>query len=241
MAGFVVVPALLSTFSLTALLLIAPWLLSLGFGLWTLVTLWLAVATKELLIGRYRPLRTPAWSAFHLRHWIVVRMVRLVPWTLLEGTEAKNVALRALGARIGKRVHIHRGVDVLNGGWDLLELGDDVSVLREVHLGLAELDAGELVIGPVAHRRRRDAGDARQHRSRHHDRCGRDRARAVVCAGRRRGAGRRGLGRRAGRDDRPHACAGGDRRRRRRHVAVVVHRVDAVGAGCCTRRCWRCR
>ncbi|MCU0866746.1 MAG: amino acid adenylation domain-containing protein [Planctomycetes bacterium] len=147
--GFVVMPALLSTFSLTALLLIAPWLLSLGFGLWTLVTLWMAVATKELLIGRYRPLRTPAWSAFHLRHWIVVRMVRLVPWTLLEGTEAKNVALRALGARIGKRVHIHRGVDVLNGGWDLLELGDDVSVLREVHLGLAELDAGELVIGPV--------------------------------------------------------------------------------------------
>ena len=147
--GFVVAPALFATFTLPELLLLGPWLLSLGFFAYALVALWIAVVAKELLIGRYRACRTPAWSGLHLRHWLVVRLVRLVPWSLLEGTEAKNAALRALGARIGKRVHLHRGVDVLSGGWDLLEIGDDVTLGREVHLGTAELDAGHLVLGPV--------------------------------------------------------------------------------------------
>ena len=148
--GFAVLPTLLHSFTLTQLLLVAPWLAALGFALWTLASLWLAVVTKEVLIGRYVPMRAPAWGGFHVRHWIVVRLVRLVPWSLLEGTEAKNVALRALGARIGKRVHIHRGVDVLGGGWDLLELGDDVTLAREVRLGLVELDAGLLVLDRVS-------------------------------------------------------------------------------------------
>ena len=147
--GFVVTPALFATFSLTEVLLFGPWLVALGFAAHTLVTLWIAVVGKELLIGRYRAVRTPAWSGLHLRHWLVVRLVRLVPWSLLEGTECKCIALRALGARIGKRVHIHRGVDVLSGGWDLLEVGDDVTLGREVHLGVAELDDGHLVLGRV--------------------------------------------------------------------------------------------
>ncbi|MFN7587960.1 MAG: amino acid adenylation domain-containing protein [Planctomycetota bacterium] len=147
--GFVIAPALLATFTLTELLLIGPWLAALGFFSYAWVALWVAVIGKELLIGRYRAVRTPAWSGLHLRHWLVVRLVRLVPWSLFEGTEAKSMALRALGARIGKRVHIHRGVDVLSGGWDLLEIGDDVTLGREVHLGVAELDAGHLVLGPV--------------------------------------------------------------------------------------------
>ena len=149
LVGFVLVPWAGTTFSLTQLLLIGPWLAALGFCAWTLLSLWLAITAKELLIGRYQPQRARAWSGFYVRHWIVVRMVRFVPWSLLEGTEAKNVALRALGARIGKRVHLHRGVDVLSGGWDLLELGDDVTLLREVDLGLCDLDEGHLVVGRV--------------------------------------------------------------------------------------------
>ncbi len=152
--GFAVVPTLLHSFTLTELLLVAPWLAALGFAGWTLAAVWIVVVAKEVLIGRYVPMHVPAWSSFHVRHWIVLRLVRLVPWSLLEGTEAKNIVLRALGARIGRRVHIHRGVDVLSGGWDLLELGDEVTLAREVRLGLVELDAGELVFDRV----RIDAG-----------------------------------------------------------------------------------
>lgn len=147
--GFVLVPWLLTGFSLPVLAVLAP---SLALGLtvvYAAITLGLAVAAKTLLIGRYRSLRVPAWSTFHLRHWLVVRTVRLVPWSLLQGTCLQVWALRALGARIGERVHLHRGVDLCGGGWDLLEIGDGATLGREVDLGLCELDGGDLVVGAV--------------------------------------------------------------------------------------------
>lgn len=149
LAGFVVLPWLAEQFSLLQILFIGPWLGAIGFGAYAVVTLACAIGAKELLIGRYLPQRVPAWSSFHVRHWIVVRLVRLVPWNLLDGTEAKVAALRALGAKIGKRVHLHRGVDVLSGGWDLIEIGDDAALMREAEIGSCQLDDGHLVVGPV--------------------------------------------------------------------------------------------
>src|SRR5205085_1581702 len=71
-------------------------------------------------------------------------------WPLLEGTVLQNVALRLLGARIGRRVHIHRGVNLLQGGWDLLDIGDDVTIGQDASLRLVELEDGHVVVGPVS-------------------------------------------------------------------------------------------
>jgi non-ribosomal peptide synthetase-like protein len=149
LGAFVVVPWLARTVSLTQLLLLAPFAAAVAMAAWTVAVAALAVAAKRALIGRYRPLRAPVWSALHVRHWIVVRLVRLVPWTLLDATEAKNALLRALGARIGERVHVHRCANVLDGGWDLLELGDDVTLAREAHVAPCELDDGHVVFDSV--------------------------------------------------------------------------------------------
>ncbi len=148
-AAFVLLPWLADGVSLTAMLLLGPWLAAAGLVVWTLVATWIAVVAKEVLIGRYVPTRVPAWSSLHVRHWVVVRLVRLVPWSLLAGTTAQHAVLRALGARIGRRVHIHRAVDLLGGGWDLLELGDDVTLQRETELVTCELDDGDFVVGAV--------------------------------------------------------------------------------------------
>lgn len=145
--------------------LVLPWLadrlgtfglLVAGIWIWTAVrlalalpTLALAVAVKRLLIGRYEAGRVPVWSLYYLRHWVVQRIVRLLPWGLFQGTEMQLFALRCLGARIGKNVHVHRGVDLLVGGWDLLDLGDDVSLGQEAGLGIAEYDDSCLVFAPV--------------------------------------------------------------------------------------------
>ncbi len=147
--AFGLLPRLLAGFPLVVLLMLLPWLGAIGVLVYTLAALWFTVLTKELLIGRYEPTRVPVWSWFHVRHWLVVHTVRLVPWSLLQGTEAQNAALRALGARIGKRVHIHRGTDLLAGGWDLLDIGDDATIGREAGLGMCDLDAGDLVVGAV--------------------------------------------------------------------------------------------
>jgi non-ribosomal peptide synthetase-like protein len=135
----------------------APWqaallLLGLGLGAWLLwlpFSVAITVALKRALIGRYRATRQPVWGSYYLRHWIVTHSARQIPWPLVQGTAAQAWVLRALGARVGRRVFLHRGVDLARGGWDLLSLGDDVTVGQDAALRLADLDQGQLVIAPV--------------------------------------------------------------------------------------------
>lgn len=109
----------------------------------------LTLTTKRLLIGRYRPRRDRAWSSFYVRNWVVHRMARLIPWDMLAGTEYLNTVLRLLGAQIGQRVHIHRGVDVSRGGWDLLSVGDDVTIARDGAIRLVDIDRGHIEAGAI--------------------------------------------------------------------------------------------
>jgi non-ribosomal peptide synthetase-like protein len=146
---FHLLPGLVDGLGLVATVLLAPLFGLAGLALFVPFSVALAVAAKRSLIGRYRPQRAPVWGGFYVRNWIVQHTVRLVPWWLIEGTEFQCMALRALGAKIGRRVHLHRGVDLLHGGWDLLEIGDDVTVSQDVTLRVVELDAGEIVVGPV--------------------------------------------------------------------------------------------
>jgi hypothetical protein len=142
-------PWLSGRVGLVLLILLAPVLLGCVSVLVTPLTVAIAVHTKKLLIGRYEPGSTPAWSGLFVRMWIVRRVVRIVPWGTIAGTEFQCIALRRLGARIGKRVHIHRGVDLLQGGWDLLEIGDDVTLSQDASVRTVQLDAGQVVVGPV--------------------------------------------------------------------------------------------
>jgi non-ribosomal peptide synthetase-like protein len=148
-AAFVLLPALTATLGLVPLLLLAPLLILAALAAYVPLSVALAVAVKKLLIGRYEAVRAPVWGGFHLRNWIVQQTVKTVPWSVLEGTEFHNAALRALGARIGRRVHLHRGVHLRQGGWDLLDIGDDVTIGQDASIRLVELDDGQIVVGPV--------------------------------------------------------------------------------------------
>ena len=120
---------------------------------YTLLTVVVGVGAKWALIGRYRPMRVRAFGWWHVRHWIVVRLVALSPWEMLESVGIAPHALRLLGARIGRNVHIHRGVRLTDGGWDLLTLEDDATIGQDACLRTVELESGTLVVGPVTVRR----------------------------------------------------------------------------------------
>ncbi len=143
------VPWLVGSVGLVASLMLAPFLALATLVVYVPASVVLTVALKRLLIGRYRPLRAPVWGGFYTRHWIVAHTARLIPWDLVAGTVVYGAVLRALGARVGARVHFHRGVDLAGGGWDLLDIGDDVTLGQDAALRLVELDDGHVVIGPV--------------------------------------------------------------------------------------------
>jgi non-ribosomal peptide synthetase-like protein len=148
--AFGLLPWLTDKIGLVPSLLLAPTLALTAFLVYTPLSVGFAVMMKRLLIGCYRPLRVPVWSGFFLRNWIVQQTVRLVPWRVLEGTLFQQAALRALGARIGQRVHIHRGVNLLQGGWDLLDIGNDATLSQDAEVRLVELDDGDIVVGSVS-------------------------------------------------------------------------------------------
>jgi non-ribosomal peptide synthetase-like protein len=143
------IPELTADLGLASFVLAAPIILYAGIGLYAAFMVAFAVALKKLLIGKYRPRREPVWGSFYVRNWMVTQAVRLIPWRVLEGTIFQHAVLRMLGARIGKRVHIHRGVNLLHGGWDLLDIGDDVAIHRDVALRLVDLHEGQIVVGSV--------------------------------------------------------------------------------------------
>ena len=148
-AIFEVAPLVLKSFGLTSTLLLLPGFAGVALVLYTLLTVTATLVAKRVLIGAYRPGRTPIWTAFYARHWIVVSVARSIPWDLLRGTVLTSAVLRLLGARVGKRLHVHRGVDLAMGAWDLLTIGDDVTLSQDASIGLVHLEAGQLVMGTV--------------------------------------------------------------------------------------------
>jgi non-ribosomal peptide synthetase-like protein len=146
---FHAVPAVTERMGVVTLMLLFPPFTLLCLAGYAVAAVAYAVWMKRRFIGRYQPMRVPVWGRQWLEHWVVSRAVARIPWWLLEGTEYQKMVLRALGARIGERVHIHRGVELTDGGWDLLEIGDDVTLSQSASVRLIELEDGEMIVGPV--------------------------------------------------------------------------------------------
>jgi non-ribosomal peptide synthetase-like protein len=104
-----------------------------------LLTGGLLVATvaliKWLVVGRYRPRVEPLWSRFVRRSEFATGLYEAaaVPGLLfmLVGTPFLPVALRLFGARIGRRTWI---ATTYLTEFDLVEIGDDAAVGRDVSL-----------------------------------------------------------------------------------------------------------
>jgi non-ribosomal peptide synthetase-like protein len=147
---FEAAPRLSEGLGILPLLMLAPVVFFAGLVVWSLLAIGVTVLAKRALVGKYRPLEEPAWGSFYVRNWMVQQIARAIPWWVMEGTEFQLATLRALGARIGERVHFHRGVTMGQGGWDLLDIGDDVTVGQDASLGLVEMDAGCIVVAPIS-------------------------------------------------------------------------------------------
>jgi non-ribosomal peptide synthetase-like protein len=107
----------------------------------------LTVAAKWLLLGRLKPGRHPLWGSMYLRWWTVRSLLRLVPVNCLAGTPILPLFLRAMGARIGRNVHVDSH-HVL--GFDLLSVGDDTVIESDTSIPGWRIHGGELIFGTVA-------------------------------------------------------------------------------------------
>ena len=153
---FHALPALVATVGVANAVWMTPLCLMLLAVLWFPASVLLTLLAKRILINRYQAGRVRAWSPQFVREWIVEQVSSSIPWGLIEGTELVSWTYRMLGARIGRRVHIHRGVNMRRGGWDLIEIGDGATLAQDAVVLTSHLHQGEIVhdrvrIGAGAH------------------------------------------------------------------------------------------
>jgi amino acid adenylation domain-containing protein len=85
---------------------------------------YLTVATKWVVIGRYKAGDYPLWGSYYFRCWLVETILQLSPLQFLSNSPLYNHALRLLGVKIGGRVNLG-SLDI--GAFDLVSIGDGAS------------------------------------------------------------------------------------------------------------------
>lgn len=105
------------------------------------------IVVKWVFIGRWTPREIPVWSAAYLRFWTVRMLMRINPIVLFVGSPLAVVYLRALGAKIGKRVVLL--TPTLPVCTDLLTIGSDTVISRGAMLNGYRADAGVIRTGRV--------------------------------------------------------------------------------------------
>ncbi len=105
-----------------------------------------AIATKWIVIGRFRAGTYPIWSTYFVRWWLVQRVLDLVPHDYLTGTPLASLYLRLLGAGIGSNVTLESlEIDCP----DLLEIGSDSVIDTLVWLRASHIKEGQLILQPI--------------------------------------------------------------------------------------------
>lgn len=106
------------------------------------------IAAKWLIIGRWKPQKIRIWSLAYVRFWIAKTLIRSNPGVyLFVGSPLYALYLRALGAKVGRRVVIlSRDIPVCT---DLLTIGAGTVIRRETTFFCYRAQAGRIEIGPV--------------------------------------------------------------------------------------------
>ncbi|WUD76685.1 phosphopantetheine-binding protein [Streptomyces sp. NBC_00510] len=107
----------------------------------------LPIVAKWVLVGRWRPREIRLWSLAYVRFWCAKTLIRANPLALFAGSPVYSLYLRALGARIGRRVTIlTRHVPVCT---DLLTVGDGTLIRKDVFLNCYRAQSGVIRTGTV--------------------------------------------------------------------------------------------
>lgn len=104
----------------------------------------LSVAVKWLVIGRFRAGEYPLWGAYFFRWWFVRRFMGVIATPYLAGTPMIAAYYRLLGAKVGARVYIGKGVIDTP---DLVVIEDDAIISDSAVLATAAIERGLLRIG----------------------------------------------------------------------------------------------
>jgi acetyltransferase-like isoleucine patch superfamily enzyme len=121
----------------------------------------IAITCKWLIIGRYKPGRYPLWGSMYLRWWIVEQIIRIMGKGYLSGDipiigpHGQRLYLRLMGIKLGRNVKIGKGTSISQ--FDLVTIEDGV-VLDDCLVRPFGLEKNHFVLLPIIIGRRSSIG-----------------------------------------------------------------------------------
>jgi non-ribosomal peptide synthetase-like protein len=110
------------------------------------VMLAVSIASKWMIIGRYKPGKYPLWGFQHFRFWLAGRFQAFSGAGALVGTPLLSVYFRAMGAKVGKNCDLNTAT---LGCWDLVSIGDETSIGADTQLLGYRVENGYITFGQV--------------------------------------------------------------------------------------------
>ena len=105
-----------------------------------------SILFKWIVIGRIRPGKYKLWGSYYFRFWIVGKVTAICPVIYFTGTSIMNWFMRFMGAKVGKNCYINTSaIDI----FDLVKIGDNVSICTDTHLRGYTIEDGWLKIGSI--------------------------------------------------------------------------------------------
>lgn len=102
---------------------------------------------KWIVLGRARAGRYPLYGVYYYRWWLAGRFVDLITQDTVSDSPLYPPLLRLLGAKVGH--HCHLGAMANGPALDLITIGHDVIVGKDVHLAVSTIEKGQLVLRSV--------------------------------------------------------------------------------------------
>lgn len=105
-----------------------------------------SILFKWIVIGRIRPGKYKLWGSYYFRFWIVGKVTAICPVIYFTGTSIMNWFMRLMGAKVGNNCYINTSaIDT----FDLVKIGDNVSICTDTHLRGYTIEDGWLKIGTI--------------------------------------------------------------------------------------------
>ncbi len=106
----------------------------------------IAIASKWVIIGRYKPGDYPLWGFYYWRWWLVNRLQAFSGLAGLAGTPLQGLVFRLMGAKVGRGCTIDSSHC---SAWDLLTIGSHTSIGADSQFLCYRVEDGLLRLGTV--------------------------------------------------------------------------------------------
>lgn len=164
LCSLAMVPALLFLFLIEAITILGPYLvfykvledLDIGeailaayftFVLLPPVRALVGIGGKWIVLGKAKAGEYPLYGVYYFRWWFAEHLIALVDMVSIADTPLLPAMLRAMGSNVGR--HCHIGITYVGAAFDLVSIGDDVTMGKDTVLNTSWVERGRLILAPV--------------------------------------------------------------------------------------------